>query len=127
MTYCKSLAGLIFSLLLTSPFGVVGIAFAQAVLLSATPAANSMAMPAPTELRLKFSEGLDPKLSVVTVIGPGKAAVKTGAVELDPKDNTVLIVALPGSIPDGTYTIKWEVMPTDGHKISGTYSFESMQ
>lgn len=104
-----------------------GPAFAHAKLVSATPAVGSMAMPAPTELKLKFSEGLELKFSGVKVLGPNEAAVATGPATLDPKDNTLLIVPLKAALPDGKYTVDWHALSTDGHKTKGTYSFESMQ
>ena len=84
-------------------------------------------MPAPTELTLRFSEGLELNLSKVVVTGPDKKEVKTGAAHLDPKDDKVLIVPLPASLPDGTYTVNWEAVAKDTHKTKGAYAFDVMQ
>jgi methionine-rich copper-binding protein CopC len=65
---------------------------AHAELVSETPAAKSMAKPAPTELKLKFSEGLELKFTGVKLVGPKQAVIETGAAALDPNDNTMLIV-----------------------------------
>ena len=108
-------------------FAWSGQALAHAHLLSSTPASGGTAMPAPTELKLKFSEGLEIRFTGVAVSGPDKKAVKTGAAKLDPKDNTLLIVPLIAPLPDGKYTIDWHALSTDGHKTKGTYSFDSMQ
>jgi methionine-rich copper-binding protein CopC len=86
-----------------------------------------MAMPAPTELRLKFSEGLEIKFTTVKVTGPGKKAIETGPAKLDPSDNTVLIVPLKAALPDGKYTVDWQAVSIDGHKTKGSYGFDSMQ
>jgi methionine-rich copper-binding protein CopC len=106
---------------------LAGPALAHAHLISATPAVNSMAMPAPTELRLKFSEGLELKLSSVTITGGDKTIVKTGPVRLDPKDDTLLIVPLLAPLPDGHYTVDWKAVATDGHKTEGHYTLDAMQ
>ena len=113
------LAALLFSL------GFATQAFAHANLVSATPAANSMAMSPPTELRLKFSEGIEIKFSKMKVTGPDKKAIETGQPKLDPDDNTVLIVPLMAPLPDGKYTVDWQAVSVDGHKTNGSYSFES--
>jgi copper resistance protein C len=107
--------------------GLGGPALAHARLLSATPAVNSMAMPAPTELRLKFSEGLELKFAKVKVTGPDRKAIETGPAKLDPGDNTVLIVPLTAPLVDGQYTVDWQAVSIDGHKTKGSYRFESMQ
>ena len=117
----QSAAALLLSLLLCDP------AFAHARLVSATPAANSMAMPAPTELRLKFSEGIEIKFSKVKVLGPDKTPIATGPIKVDPNDKSLLIVPMTAALPDGKYTIEWQVVSVDGHKTSGSYAFESMQ
>jgi methionine-rich copper-binding protein CopC len=43
-----------------------------------------MAMPPPTELRLKFSEGIEIKFTKVKVTGASKKAIETGPPKLDP-------------------------------------------
>jgi methionine-rich copper-binding protein CopC len=114
-------AGLVLSL------GLPGQADAHARLVTATPAANAMAMPAPTELRLKFSEGLELKFAKVTVTGPDKRAVATGPAKLAPDDETALIVPLPAPLAEGKYEVEWQVVAKDGHKTKGAYGFTSMQ
>ena len=107
--------------------GPPATALAHAELVSATPAAKSMAMPPPTELRLKFSEGIEIKFTKVKVTGPDKKAVETGPAKLDPSDNTVVIVPLAAALPDGKYTVDWQALSADGHKTKGSYGFESMK
>jgi methionine-rich copper-binding protein CopC len=114
-------AALLLSLGLASP------ALAHANLVSATPAAKAMAMPPPTELRLKFSEGIELKFSKVKLTGPDKKVIETGPVRLAPGDNTTLIIPLTTPLPDGKYTVDWEVVSIDSHKTRGTYDFESMK
>ncbi len=109
------------------PLGFSVPAFAHAHLLSATPKANEMAMPAPSELRLKFSEGLVITFTNVKVTGPDKKTVETGPAKLDPSDNTLLIVPLKAPLQDGKYSVDWQAVSVDGHKTTGSYGFESMQ
>ena len=107
--------------------GPSGPAFAHAKLVSSTPAANATAMPPPTELRLKFSEAVEVKLTKVNVTGPSKAVVKTGPLKLDEKDKMVLIVPLASPLPDGEYAVEWQTVGKDTHKTRGKFSFTSMQ
>lgn len=98
-------------------------AFAHAHLKSATPAAGSTVAVAPTELDLKFSEGLNLKFTGVTVTGPAKAAVATGDAALGAGDDTVLVVPVSDALGAGSYTVAWHALSTDGHKTTGTYTF----
>ncbi len=122
MPLCKIAVG---AFVLTLAFA--GQASAHAHLVSEIPAARSMAMPPPTELRLKFSEGLESKLTRVKLVGPDRKAVQTGEPRLDAADNSLLILPIAAPLADGHYTVEWKAVSTDGHKTSGTYSFEAMQ
>lgn len=115
----KKVLALAFSLALAG----TSSAFAHAHLLSQTPADKAIVTAAPTELTLKFSEGVALKFTGVQVTGPDKAAVALGAESLDPKDNTLLLVPLTGKLAAGVYTVAWHVLSTDGHKTNGSYTF----
>ena len=98
-------------------------ALAHAHLKSATPAAGSTVATAPTELDLKFSEGLNLKFTGVTIAGTAKAAVATGDAALGAGDDTTLVVPVSDTLVAGTYTVAWHALSTDGHKTNGTYKF----
>ena len=128
MSYRKAFSAPLLALTLAAAsLGLTGQAFAHAYLLSSTPAANDMAMPPSIELRLKFSEGLELEFTKVKLTGADNVVVKTGPAQLDPKDNTLLIVPLMAPLADGKYKVDWQAVSTDGHKTKGTYSFDSMQ
>ena len=70
------------------------IVLAHAHLVSQTPAADVIVTPAPTELRLSFSEGIEPGFSGVTLLGPQLQKLVTGKVQLAQGDAKTLIVPL---------------------------------
>jgi methionine-rich copper-binding protein CopC len=97
-------------------------AWAHAELEVAVPAADSSG-PAPTELRLDFSEGLELAFTKVTLTGPDGSVISTGALALDPADATILVVPLPAPLPAGAVKVDWKAVADDGHKSEGSYSF----
>lgn len=99
-------------------------AFAHAELLSAAPAADST-VSAPTELRLEFSEELEPAFSKLVLKGSDEQELATGSV--DPENATVLLLPLDEPLIDGTYTIEWTAASKDGHKTTGTLVFTATQ
>ncbi len=112
--------------LMLAGLGLVAVsapAFAHAHLKSATPAVNGTVATAPTELDLKFSEGLNLKFTGVKVTGPAKAAVATGDAALGAGDDTTLVVPVSDTLAPGSYAVAWHALSTDGHKTSGTYKF----
>lgn len=111
-------AALFFAVISASP-----AAFAHAHLKHQYPAADAAVTAAPQALALDFSEGIEPNFSGVTVTGPEQAAVKTGAVKRNEKDNKQLIVPLEESLKPGDYQVDWHVVSVDGHKTKGNYHF----
>ncbi|TIX91404.1 copper homeostasis periplasmic binding protein CopC [Rhizobium sp. P44RR-XXIV] len=99
-----------------------GQALAHAHLKSSAPGADSAVKQAPSELDLTFTEGLNLKFSGVTVMGPDKKVVKTGASSLMDGDKT-LMVPVSDKLAPGKYTVEWHALSTDGHKTNGAYTF----
>ena len=96
---------------------------AHPTLKSSMPPAESMAA-APKEIRLSFSEGVIVKLSSVELKDRAGKKIATGKLATDPKDQKQLIVPLQEPLPAGTYTVTWNVVSVDTHRVNGTYSFK---
>ncbi len=98
-------------------------AWAHAHLLSATPAAETSVSTSPSEIKLNYSEGVEAKLSQVTLAADGGATIALGKPETDPKDAKVLIVKVPSALKPGTYKVTWHVVSVDTHKSQGSFDF----
>jgi methionine-rich copper-binding protein CopC len=99
--------------------GAATAAQAHNILVGTSPVDGSTAKVVPAQVVLTFNE---PAVSVGTeiiVTGPG-GQVQSGAAVL--VNNTVTERLQPGS-PAGQYTVVWRVTSTDGHPISGRFSF----
>lgn len=105
--------------LLGSPLGVAVVG-AHADLVAATPAHGERVGTAPDTVVLRFSEGV--QVADVTVSGSTGERVDRGVVRLDGTDPKVVRVPL-SSVPNGTYTLSWEVLSVDGHTTRGSYYF----
>ncbi|HET7026671.1 MAG TPA: copper resistance CopC family protein [Candidatus Limnocylindrales bacterium] len=96
---------------------------AHAELVASTPGAGERVAQSPAELRLVFSEPLDPHYSSLDVIGPTGGSLAAGIGRLDAADAHVLVAPLP-SLADGVYTIVWRALSAaDGHAEQGAFSF----
>ena len=104
--------------------GVAGWrALAHAELLTSVPSPASVLETAPSELRLVFSEPLEPSFSALDLADANGAELLASAGEVDPADPHQLVVALP-ALPDGVYTVTWRnVSAADGHGTNGFFSF----
>lgn len=120
----KHLSGpLLAGFIATAALGVAGPAFAHAHLVSSAPAAGSVSS-GPEELRLTFSEPIELAFTKVTLTGPDKEEMEVGKPGLDPADKKVVTVPVGAPLTPGAFTVGWTVVSGDGHKMSGSYSFE---
>lgn len=97
-------------------------AYAHAFLERATPAVGSTVRSAPAELRLQFTEAVEPAFSTVRVLDAGGARVERAAAMIDPSDRRSLLVPLP-ALPPGTYRVVWRVLSVDTHVTTGDFVF----
>lgn len=98
-----------------------GPAFAHAHLEKAVPPVGGTVAP-PSELRLEFSEGVEPKLSKVTLSGPGGNAA-LGAAKTEGSEGAVLVVPIGKPLAPGAYTVHWSTVSVDSHHTQGTFGF----
>ena len=98
---------------------------AHADLDSSNPPAGGTISALPPKLTLNFAEEVKPDSPVVEVTGPNGARVDAGdaAVDLNDATRKTVTVSLYAGGP-GAYAVHWEtVSNTDGHPLSGDFSF----
>jgi methionine-rich copper-binding protein CopC len=108
-------AALVFSFAATA-------AFAHAQLDHASPPVGG-AVSAPSELRLSFTEGLEPKFSGLTLTAADGGAEALGPVGVDPSDAKTLVVKVAKPLAPGVYTVKWHAVSVDTHHTQGSFEF----
>ena len=110
------------SLVLALGLGTPGVAFAHAEVKTTVPAKNGTVRPAPTEVIIDYTEGVEPKYSSIEVQDSTGARVDTGDVHGVTGNNKRLIIGLKPLSP-GTYKVIWHATSTDTHKTQGSYRF----
>ena len=98
-----------------------GPAGAHAFLKTASPPVGSTVRQAPGEVALRFTEGVEPAFSTITVQDAGGAELSTGPVHAG-ADGSGLAVGLK-PLPPGTYTVTWHAVSVDTHRTEGRFSF----
>jgi copper resistance protein C len=97
-------------------------AWAHAFLDHADPKVGSVVTASPAEIKLWFTQTLEPAFSSTEVQDSQGKEVDKKDCHADKKDNSLLIVSLP-PLPPGTYTVIWHVVSTDTHKTQGHFEF----
>ena len=98
-------------------------AHAHAALERAVPGVGSVVRTPPAEVRLRFTQRLEPAFSVVRVFDGGGRQVDRRDVRVDAKDAALLRVSLPALSP-GAYRVRFRVLSVDAHVTEGTFTFE---
>jgi copper resistance protein C len=97
-------------------------ALAHAQLEKATPPVGGT-VASVSEIRLEFSEGVEPKFSKVSLTGPDGAAAPLGAATTESGHQAVLIVPITKPLAAGVYTVHWQAVSVDTHRTQGTFEF----
>jgi len=105
------------------PWPAGGRVAAHAHLVASSPGAGSIVPDAPAELRLVFSEPLEPQFTSLDLVADDGAVVLSRAGEIDPEDPYALVVS-DLDLTDGIYQVNWRTLSAaDGHTAEGFFSF----
>ena len=111
--------------LLTTVIGVAAVSCVQAhaFLDHADPAVGSSVKQAPKEVKLAFTEEVEPAFSSVKVFDAAGKEVDGKNVHADPNDGHLLLVSLPVALAAGVYKVVWRVVSKDTHVTQGNFTF----
>lgn len=101
--------------------GVTG-ALAHAFLERADPRVGSTVHTPPAQVRLWFTEQLEPAFSSVQVVNESGQRVDKGDSQVDPSAPKQLRISLT-SLSPGTYKVIWRVLSVDTHVTEGNFTF----
>jgi methionine-rich copper-binding protein CopC len=107
-------AGLALLVLVVAPLA------AHSLLLESSPAANATLEASPSELRLRFNNRIEKRLSRLKLVDERGGARDLAVAEDGAADR--LTAPMP-SIAPGKYRVEWQVLSTDGHVVSGRFTF----
>jgi methionine-rich copper-binding protein CopC len=95
-------------------------AAAHAALDHAEPRVGNTVASPPKQVRLFFTQKLEPAFSTVTVTGPSGQRVDTGKARVS--GNQMSVTLKPGGA--GAYRVNWRVLSVDTHTTDGSFTFQ---
>jgi len=101
---------------------VPATALPHAFLDHAVPPVGGTVATAPREIRIFFSEAVEPAFSAVTLAITNGKPVAVGKAAVDPGDPRQLVLPVPPLGP-GDYEVNWHVVSVDAHRTEGHYGF----
>ena len=95
---------------------------AHAFLKDAEPSVGSTVQKSPSEVRIRFTENIEPAVSSIRVFDASGKEVDKRDLHLDRADHALLHVSLP-QLGAGTYKVVWRVVSVDTHVTNGNFTF----
>lgn len=103
--------------------GIIPVARAHALPLRSDPAANAIVQAPPAQVRMEFSEDVNPATSRILVVDPTNREVDSRDSHVSDADSRQMLVSLP-LLRAGTYVVVWRTQSADdGHVTGGSYIF----
>lgn len=98
-------------------------ALAHSYLLRSSPAYGEVLSSAPREIRLSFSDSIQPAPGIEAVSNATGRSILAGRTAIDPHNPRELALPLIRRLPEGDYTARWRVVSNDGHTEEGLLAF----
>ena len=95
---------------------------AHAFLKDANPGVGSTTQTSPSEVRIRFTENIEPAVSSIQVFDASGKEVDKHDLHLDRSDHALLHISLP-QLRAGTYKVVWRVVSIDTHVTNGNFTF----
>ena len=95
---------------------------AHAFLEEANPGVGSTIQTSPSEVRIRFTENIEPAVSSIQVFDASGKEVDKRDLHLDRSDHALLHISLP-PLRAGTYKVVWRVVSVDTHVTNGNFTF----
>jgi copper transport protein len=97
-------------------------AWAHAALLRTSPQGSVTVNRSPADVRLTYSEAVEPRFAIVSVTDATGRQEASGAPFHPPGAPTTLAVRVR-HLDQGWYLVYWRVISADGHPVRGAYTF----
>ncbi|HEY7413735.1 MAG TPA: copper resistance protein CopC, partial [Ktedonobacteraceae bacterium] len=105
-------------------FLLPGTSQAQAILLRSDPAQDAALLTAPSDVRMWFSENLNPVTSSARVVNSKNQRVDVNGSIVIPTNPQEMDISLQPSLPPGVYVVVWRTQSADdGYVLSGSFPF----
>ena len=99
------------------------LASAHAMVERSEPRVGSEVGKAPPQVRIWFSEEVEPAFSKIQVFAADGKEVDKKDTHVDAKEKKLLIVSLAEHLGPGTYRVHWQVVSVDTHRTHDQFKF----
>jgi copper transport protein len=97
-------------------------AWGHAALLATQPQASGVLAQPPTQVRLTYSERIEPRFAVISVTDAQGNPQMVGSPATAPDDENSIFIKVH-TLKQGWYLVWWRVISADGHPVRGAFTF----
>ena len=102
-------------------FWTMSSALAHPELVEATPRDGSTVARSPSEVRLTFTERIEPRLSGAEITDASGKRARAARLRAE---GSQAIIPVGDALSPGRYRVNWHVIGADTHRVEGTITFE---
>jgi copper transport protein len=114
--------GGLLALVAATALALPAAAWAHAALLRTAPVASRSVNQAPAEVRLTYSEPVEPRFAIVSITDAAGRQLASAQPRRAPGSPQALVTPLR-RVPEGWYLVFWRVISADGHPVRGAFTF----
>jgi len=100
---------------------------AHGQLLRSVPADDSHLTAVPGEIRLVFSESVNPAFVRIEMVGHTGEPTALDAIRNAGDSTAVVVAGIVGQLTAGSYAVSWQALGADGHPMRGRFTFMIME
>ena len=100
------------------------LAYAHSGLVKSQPARRATISQSPSEIKLWFSEPLEPAYASAQLQSVAGAAVATAVAAVDPVNPKLLRLGGVPVLAPGAYVVRYRVLSIDGHTVESRIEFQ---
>jgi copper transport protein len=113
-----ALIGAFIALVFTAPH-----ASGHAIVRSTTPEIDEVVEDSPADVVMEFNEPIEINFGAIRVFDTHAKRVDRGAASYVSDRNDAARISLEPNLPEGTYTVAWNIISADGHPIEEAFVF----
>ncbi|MEH7096550.1 copper resistance CopC/CopD family protein [Neobacillus vireti] len=115
---------LLFTALCLFLFIYPSFAAAHAYIIKSTPSENEILNEAPKKVSIQFDETIQPSFNSIEVFDSAGKRVDQKNGRVNASNPSIIESDLNEDLSNGTYSIKWRVVSSDGHPVEGVIPFQ---
>ncbi|UQD50960.1 copper resistance protein [Bacillus methanolicus] len=99
------------------------ITYAHAYIVKSSPMENQTLSKPPSVVSIQFNEFIQPDFYSLSVMDASGKRVDLKNAHINKQNHAILEAGIKKNLPNGTYSMQWKIISSDGHPVQGVIPF----